>query len=65
MTVPVAPLGGRIQALAGAGTNDTRQSVELAADDEKAGVTSLRPIAASLFLWMADQVPLMWPRRTR
>ena len=41
MTVPVAPLGGRIQALAGAGTNDTRKSLELAADDEKAGATRL------------------------
>ena len=37
----VDAVGGRAQVLAGAGTNDTRQSLELAADAEKAGATGL------------------------
>ena len=37
----VDAVGGRAQVLAGAGTNDTRHSLELAADAEKAGATGL------------------------
>ena len=37
----VEAVGGRAHVLAGAGTNDTRHSLELAADAEKAGATGL------------------------